>query len=549
MEKRSAEETALARIEEIKKEYYLRLDSVDLSFASLKEHQPAVRDYFSDFSEKNVVSQELKTTVLAVENLDLLKNVREEEAIEPLEPKENQAELSFGQGIIEKFLAEPATRDKQSQKEFFIEIKSDFSKEAEETKPPVKDVKEEKEKLSLPKETVLKKELAPQKTSELKKESDLPSNILPKHEVDYFPDSPDESAKIASEGGHQEDIPSLLKEETVGKEKPVLERVEPSPLNSSSERPRFPDIEREGRIDSGKENKDYFPDERLAFSASLKEAVSSRFKKNYLGERVFSFYPLLVIGALVMSGVALGIWEKYSSWEKALSFSDPVGLVPEGDHLLSLDAPDKLLYTLKSSSGRVIKKENFVCDHASGLAGFQNEFWCSEADKGDVRRYFLINGNEYELQRVYQTFGAKIGALYSDGNYLWAADAASGQIFQYLIVKALTGILLTPIDRFTVSDISPAGLYASHGILWILDAKNRQIKRFKISVSKADPIDFYDLKDKIKAVGELTGLSVIEGKVWVLTRHPSKIFNFNLKDLPHHSLTVSSLTQNGANAR
>ena len=47
MEKKSAEEAALAGLEEIKKEYYSRLDSIDLSFSSLKENKSS-RDYFSD---------------------------------------------------------------------------------------------------------------------------------------------------------------------------------------------------------------------------------------------------------------------------------------------------------------------------------------------------------------------------------------------------------------------------------------------------------------------------------------------------------------------
>ncbi len=495
MEKKSAEEVALARIEEIKKEYYLRLDSIDLSFASLQEHKPIVRDYFPDFPEQNAVSQQSTTAVSTLESPDSFKTQREK-PIESLEPKEDHSELSLGHGMIEKLLSEPNPQEKKKvEKDFFAEINPEsLRRKAElEATAPSKEIKEEKENYLPSREPV------------------LPSS---KPKVDFFPDSADESPKTEAESKDKEISPSLLDVESVEEEKLLIEKTAPP-----------------------------------AVSASLKRAVSSRLKKFPLGERLFSFYPLLVLGVIVAGGVSLGIWEEYSSWEKALPFSDPVGLVATGDHLLSLDAPEKLLYTLKGSSGHVIKKESFVCDNASGFAGFQNEFWCSEADKGDVRRYFVVNGSEYELQRVYQTFGAKIGALYSDGSYLWGADAASGQIFQYLIVKALTGILLTPIDRFTVSDISPSGLYASHGILWILDSKNWQIKRFKISVSKADPIDFYDLKSKMKPVGELAGFSVNDGRVYVLTRHPSKIFSFNLKDLPHHLLVTSAAAQNGANAR
>ena len=252
---------------------------------------------------------------------------------------------------------------------------------------------------------------------------------------------------------------------------------------------------------------------------------------------------------MILGGLVLGILKFYdSSWEYSLPLNSPVGLVSLQDQLLSLDSAEKLIYALKASSGKVLKKDQFVCDNASGFAAFQKEFWCSEADKEDVRRYFLVNGNEYELQRVYQTFGAKIGPIYSDGNYLWGADFASGEIFQYLIVQALTGTLLTPIDRFNIPGISPAGLYASNGILWILDAKTREIMRFKISISKADLIDSYDLKSQMKSVGTLAGLSVQDQRIWVLTRHPSKIFSFNLGDLPHH-LNGAALPQNGANAR
>ncbi len=428
MEKKSAEEAALAGLEEIKKEYYSRLDSIDLSFSSLKENKSS-RDYFSDILTEEppslleippVVTTHVTPTKVGVQSNNFLDS--------GFRPLSNE----LGSGASSPMLGRRNDEPEQL--------------------PPVKEI------------------------------------IPPKPKVNFFPEFTDEPVSAAGENKNEETQSSFIMNAPVEKETPLAQA----------------------------------------------DAIATRLENLPVLGRSFSFYSLLVSGALLVGAISWVGWNAWSSsWKSSLPFGEPVGLAAVGDNLASLDPADNLIYTLKGSSGKPLGKYPFVCDHASGFAGFQNEFWCSEADKGDVRRYFLVNGNEYELQRVYKTFGTKIGALYSDGNYLWGADATSGKIFQYLIVKALTGILLTPIDRFTLPDISPAGLYASNGILWVLDAKSRRIKRFKISVSKAEPIDSYDLNQKIKALGALAGLSVNGERVYILTRHPSRIFSFDLKNLPH----------------
>ena len=504
MEKKSAEEFCLARIEEIKREYYSRLDSIDLSFSILNKDKPP-HDYFADFPEnKDPVSVQSQTTLLEeppspMEDASMSVNLPSHQILD---------ELPLGHGVIKELLSEPAPQQATPKKDFFVEIKTTPETEK---KTPIK-----KEAEIVPKQA----EIKPEETAPFDEKIDSILKPASSSKIDFFPDFPDQPVKTVSEDEDKadkgEDIPPIdgaASVEKVG----VLSQEAPfsttMPENSPS-------------LDS--KPKDYFP--------NIKPAL-------------FSFYALLGLGTLILGGIALGILKFYnSSWEYSLPFNKPVGLVALQDQLLSLDFAEKQIYTLRASSGKVLKKDQFVCDNASGFAAFQKEFWCSEADKEDVRRYFLVNGNEYELQRVYQTFGAKIGPIYSDGNYLWGADFASGEIFQYLIVQALTGTLLTPIDRFNIPGISPAGLYASNGILWVLDAKSWKILRFKISVSKADLIDAYDLNPKMKSMGALAGLSVQNQRIWILTRHPSKIFSFNLGDLPHH-LNGAALPQNGANAR
>ncbi len=501
MEKKSAEELALARIEEIKREYYSRLDSVDLSFSILNKDKPP-RDYFADFPESQYpVSEEARTTLLIEEP----PSSKDASMSASLPPKPVSDELPVvGHGIIEELLSEPPLPQITPKKDFFVEIKTEADPEANQGIEPI-----------------------------LKPE--------PSSKIDFFPDFPDQPVKAVSKdedkADKKEEIPSV--EKSISDKKiDVLESKSPV-LTAIPENSPSPALK----------PKDYFSDIKSAPFSSLKKTVFSRFKKIPIPEKPSSFYPLLGLWTLILGAIILGILKLYdSSWEYSLPFNNPVGLVSFGDQLLSLDSAEKLIYTLKASSGKVLKKDPFVCDNASGFAAFQKEFWCSEADKEDVRRYFLVNGNEYELQRVYQTFGAKIGPIYSDGNYLWGADFASGEIFEYLIVQALTGTLLTPIDRFNIPGISPAGLYASNGILWVLDAKTWEIMRFKISVSKADLIDSYDLKPKMKQVGALAGLSFQDQRIWILTRHPSKIFSFNLGDLTRH-LSGTPLPQNSANAR
>ncbi len=489
MEKKSAEEFCLARIEEIKRECYSRLDSVDLSFSILnKDKRP--RDYFADFPEdKDPVSPQAQTTLLIEEPPSLINEALMNAS---LPSQQIPDELPVGDGIIKKLLSEPDSQEAIPKKDFF----PDFPEE------PVKAVS--KDEISHIANTHV--------TPASGKPEFRPSESLPVDSGNSRNDEPEQLPHIDSAA--------------------IAEQSQALPALAPPSKP-----------------KDYFSDIKPAPLSSLKKTVFSRVKIASVSEKPFSFYALLGLGTLILGGLVLGILKFYdSSWEYSLPLNSPVGLVSLQDQLLSLDSAEKLIYALKASSGKVLKKDQFVCDNASGFAAFQKEFWCSEADKEDVRRYFLVNGNEYELQRVYQTFGAKIGPIYSDGNYLWGADFASGEIFQYLIVQALTGTLLTPIDRFNIPGISPAGLYASNGILWILDAKTREIMRFKISISKADLIDSYDLKPQMKSVGTLAGLSVRDQRIWVLTRHPSKIFSFNLGDLPHH-LNGAALPQNGANAR
>ncbi len=527
MEKKSAEEFYLARIEEIKREYYSRLDSIDLSFSILNQDKPP-RDYFADFPEdKDPVSVQSQTTLLEeppspMEDASMSVNLPSHQILD---------ELPLGHGVIKELLSEPAPQQATPKKDFFVEIKTTPETEK---KTPIK-----KEAEIVPKQA----EIKPEETAPFDAKIDSILKPASSSKIDFFPNFPDQPVKTVSEDEDKADkgeeispIDSAASVEKVG----VLSQEAPFPTTMPENSPS---------LDS--KPKDYFPDIKSAPFSSLKKTFFSRFKNIPLSKKPFSFYALLGLGTLILGGIALGILKFYnSSWEYSLPFNKPVGLVALQDQLLSLDSAEKQIYTLRASSGKVLKKNQFVCDNASGFAAFQKEFWCSEADKEDVRRYFLVNGNEYELQRIYQTFGAKIGPIYSDGNYLWGADFASGEIFQYLIVQALTGTLLTPIDRFNIPgiSISPAGLYASNGILWVLDAKSWKILRFKISVSKADLIDAYDLKPKMKSIGALEGLSVQNQRIWILTRHPSKIFSFNLGDLPHH-LNGAALPQNGANAR
>jgi hypothetical protein len=234
----------------------------------------------------------------------------------------------------------------------------------------------------------------------------------------------------------------------------------------------------------------------------------------------------LVLAAVVTLGAAGG-WMRFSRLQRlsghramVLPLIGSVGLARSGGLLYSLDPARKLLGAIDPATGVLVSLTAFPNAAASGLAVTDRALW--SADESGVL-YEHAPGGDYAVRRVFSNANRRPTALFWDGSRLWVADAWTHSVYEYTL-----GGSLTAARQFTLpSGLSPAGLYASNGVLWVLDAASRTIFRFKTQ-ALLEPLDTLSLQEWIAAPQKPTGM-VIDGEtLWIAAVSPSELHRLDL---------------------
>ncbi len=107
-------------------------------------------------------------------------------------------------------------------------------------------------------------------------------------------------------------------------------------------------------------------------------------------------------------------------------------------------------------------------------------------------------------------------SLFVRGAYVWTSDRAAGTIHQYLISRSILGVMLQPLDRIDLPGMDVATFaFDPAGDLWVVDAGRRVLCRLKSSGGAFKPAACAPLSPLLGTDGNLRGLFLEEGGVWL----------------------------------
>ncbi|MBI4347812.1 MAG: hypothetical protein HY553_13230 [Elusimicrobia bacterium] len=223
-----------------------------------------------------------------------------------------------------------------------------------------------------------------------------------------------------------------------------------------------------------------------------------------------------------VAAYAFGVRPPAKISSTVLAMDRAVGLVRQGDRLLTLDPLRELLVSL-GPDGEALGVSRLGERDAIDFVAADDGFWTSAAG-GRI----VLRGSEpgYPVKKAFANPGRSPQALAWDGILLWVSDPVAGSVYQYAPRAELA-----PIRELPLPGLSPVALHRDRGLLWILDGPTRSIRRYRVGPLPA-PVDELALDPWLPPQARVAGMAVSDESLWILTQSPVTLHRFKLSRLP-----------------
>ncbi|MEK7745864.1 MAG: hypothetical protein AAB576_04300, partial [Elusimicrobiota bacterium] len=156
------------------------------------------------------------------------------------------------------------------------------------------------------------------------------------------------------------------------------------------------------------------------------------------------------------------------------------------------------------------------------LSAGEDGLWSLDPSSGWIRRH---DPETFAAVEKHPVPGGGAQGLLRDGGDLWVADRASSSIYRYAVsedIRVVSKALIRSGGR--VGGLARAGDH-----LWLADADSRTIRRWRIAGFSEDGAAA--LGGLLPPGGELVGLALEGGWVWVMTDSPPTLHRISASRL------------------
>jgi hypothetical protein len=242
------------------------------------------------------------------------------------------------------------------------------------------------------------------------------------------------------------------------------------------------------------------------------------------------------LAALALAALAAGLgWSLLNFADEpayrafSLSRAEVRGLAWHEGQVVVADAAERFLLLYGDDGRRLDSEESINSEDLSDLCWADGTFWSTKPGRSAIFQHG--EPPEHGVRRIYATPGRLPAALTGDNENLWAADAKAAVLYRYLIGHSLNGVSLTPLNQYNLPNGIAAGLHASQGLLWVLDAESRRLTRYGYDAGTLSARDSAELGARVPAGSVIHGLAAGGDYLWVLTAQPATLHRFALKSL------------------
>lgn len=228
--------------------------------------------------------------------------------------------------------------------------------------------------------------------------------------------------------------------------------------------------------------------------------------------------------------VAAGAWRAYGVWEASvesrahrvfpLPFSHSALLAGDGRRLFTVDPVRSLLFTIDLPALKIGQIRRFPGGPPAGLAWGSVSLWSADPAAGRIVEHEADAG--LAVRRAFANPESRPAALSWDGRHLWTSDARTETISQYAV-----GDALKVVRQYTLPGVDPIGLHVGGELLWVMDRATQRVLRYRPK-SLLEAHDTLDFAAWLPPRSQVTGFTVQEGVVWLVTENPSEVHGFDL---------------------
>ncbi|OGS19461.1 MAG: hypothetical protein A3J70_01015 [Elusimicrobia bacterium RIFCSPHIGHO2_02_FULL_61_10] len=194
-----------------------------------------------------------------------------------------------------------------------------------------------------------------------------------------------------------------------------------------------------------------------------------------------------------------------------------------------VDTEKQRLLSFKPGSVQPEPEGEFSNPDLGGIAWADGRFWSTDPEKGAIYQHGIDTA--YSIRRSYPQPARHPFSIFSDGEYIWVGDSKTDEVYQYLLVRSLTGTSLTPLGRLQLPGIRPVAIHIAAGKLWALDGLSHKVFRYKLEASRAVALDSADLSHWLPLSRRLTGMALNNQAVWVTTADPVELHRIEAQSL------------------
>ena len=185
--------------------------------------------------------------------------------------------------------------------------------------------------------------------------------------------------------------------------------------------------------------------------------------------------------------------------------------------LLSLDPERQLLYYVDARTGEISGIQKLAAPDLAAVAFGSDCLWAI-TNGGCVRQYATTP--DHSLLRTYDVGLTRGGPLAWDGKALWIGAPQAARRYEVGETLSLSRVIDLP-------GVTPAGLQARDGALWVLDAAGRKALRYRLD-GQPSPDATLDLSRILAADAAATGVAVSPSHAWVVTDNPGALHRLPL---------------------
>ena len=202
-------------------------------------------------------------------------------------------------------------------------------------------------------------------------------------------------------------------------------------------------------------------------------------------------------------------------------FDHTVGLLSEGDHLISIDWMNDRIFAIDSRDGSLMWDESFPNPFTTGLNRGPG---CLLSVDGFHRKVYKHDPKTF---KVIGTFTVPVDGPSSVAwaeQALWLADRESGSLHRY------KGSRHVQHARYELEEQDPAALFESGGLLWVMDGTRKTIRRYRFQ-PRFEPVESVDLSSFLADGARPTGMALAGSQLWLMTNHPSLLYQFPIDEI------------------